>query len=249
MKVLVIGESCKDVFVYGDCNRLTPEAPVPVFNPISTTENGGMAKNVQKNVLGLGFECNLLTNDNWQTITKSRYIERRANHMFIRVDSNDKSYGRIKLENIDLSPYDVIIISDYNKGFLSEKDIQEISLKHNNVFLDTKKVLGPWCHNITYIKINNFEYEKTKHKLDETIRSKLIVTLGSEGALHNNITYPVKKVEIKDVSGAGDTFVAGLAIKYTETKNISKAINFANNCATVVVQKKGVSTYEAKEKK
>ena len=169
--------------------------------------------------------------------------------MFIRVDSNDKSYGRIKLENIDLSPYDVIIISDYNKGFLSETDIQEISLNHNNVFLDTKKVLGPWCHNITYIKINNFEYEKTKHKLDETIRSKLIVTLGSEGALHNSITYPVKKVEIKDVSGAGDTFVAGLATKYTETKNISKAINFANNCATVVVQKKGVSTYEAKEKK
>ena len=249
MKVLVIGESCKDVFVYGDCNRLTPEAPVPVFNPINTTENGGMAKNVQKNVLGLGFECNLLTNDNWQTITKSRYIERRANHMFIRVDSNDKSYGRISLENIDLDPYDVIIISDYNKGFLSEEDIQEISLKHNNVFLDTKKVLGPWCHGIAYIKINNFEYEKTKHKLDETIISKLIVTLGSEGALHNNITYPVKKVEIKDVSGAGDTFVAGLATKYTETKNISKSINFANNCATMVVQKKGVSTYEAKEKK
>ena len=249
MKVLVVGESCKDVFVYGDCDRLTPEAPVPVFNPVNTTENGGMAKNVQKNVLGLGVECNLLTNENWQSIKKSRYIERRANHMFLRVDSNDKSYGKINLDNIDFSPYDVVIISDYNKGFLSEEDIKSISLKHNNTFLDTKKVLGPWCCGITYIKINNFEYEKTKHKLDETIRSKLIVTQGSEGALHNNITYPVKKVEIKDVSGAGDTFIAGLATRFTETNNINESINFANGCATMVVQRKGVSTYEAKEEK
>jgi len=249
MKILVIGESCKDVFIYGDCSRLTPEAPVPVFNPAKTVENGGMAKNVQRNVLSLGFECDLLTNSNWINITKSRYIERRSNHMFIRVDSHDKLYGRINLENVDFSPYEAIIISDYNKGFLSEEDIREISLKHDNTFLDTKKVLGEWCHKMSYIKINNFEYEKTKHKLDEIIRSKLIVTLGSEGALHNNIIYPVKQVEIKDVSGAGDTFISGLATKYTETRNINQSIDFANYCATIVVQRKGVSTYEPKEQK
>tara|TARA_R110000796_G_scaffold83229_1_gene182234 strand:+ start:4733 stop:5488 length:756 start_codon:yes stop_codon:yes gene_type:complete len=244
MKILVIGESCKDVFIYGDCSRLTPEAPVPVFNPVKTIENGGMAKNVQKNVSALGINCNLITNENWQDITKIRFIELRSNHMFIRVDNNDKSYGSIDLQTLDLTGYGAIIISDYNKGYLSEDDIKNISRLHDNVFLDTKKILGDWCNNVSYIKINNFEYEKTKHLLNEKIRKKLIVTLGSEGALHNNIIYPVDKVEIKDVAGAGDTFISGLAVKFTETGDISQSIEFANKCATSVVQRKGVNVLQ-----
>ena len=49
MKILIIGESCMDIFHYGECNRLTPEAPVPVFNSISLWKNGGMAMNVYNN--------------------------------------------------------------------------------------------------------------------------------------------------------------------------------------------------------
>ena len=248
MKILVVGESCKDVFTYGDCSRLTPEAPVPVFNPIKVVENGGMAKNVQKNILALGVECNLLTNDNWKDIKKNRYIEQRSNHMFIRVDENDKKYGRIDIDNFDFSSYDAIVISDYNKGYLSEQDIEKISLLHDNTFLDTKKILGKWCRNIGFIKINNFEHEKTKHILDNNIKKKLIVTLGSEGASHNKVIYPVERVEIKDVAGAGDTFISGLAVKYTQTKDISKSIKFANLCATNVVQKRGVNTLEIGDK-
>ena len=51
MRILVIGESCKDIFVYGKCERLCPEAPAPVLNPLFTTENGGMAMNVVKNAM------------------------------------------------------------------------------------------------------------------------------------------------------------------------------------------------------
>ena len=58
MKILVIGESCRDVFHYGKCDRLAPEAPAPVFNPLKTVENGGMAKNVYKNLLALGIDAN-----------------------------------------------------------------------------------------------------------------------------------------------------------------------------------------------
>ena len=53
MKILVVGDSCKDVFIYGDIIRLAPEAPVPVFNPLRNTENEGMAKNVSKNIESL----------------------------------------------------------------------------------------------------------------------------------------------------------------------------------------------------
>jgi len=245
MKILVVGEGCRDIFNYGVCNRLCPEAPVPVFNSIRTVENGGMAINVQKNLLKLGATVELLTNNNWKDITKTRFIDQRANHMFMRLDCNDNKYrkrnARTKIKNIDYNKYDAIIVSDYNKGFLSEEDIYFISSRHPLVFLDTKKVLGSWCEKMTFIKINNYEYEKTAHKLEPNIKDKLIVTLGPEGARYNDIIYPVTQVDIKDVSGAGDTFIAALAIKYVETKDIGEAIIFANECATEVVQKPGVS--------
>ena len=50
MKILVVGDSCTDVFVYGNITRLTPEAPVPVFNPIREVTNDGMSKNVASNL-------------------------------------------------------------------------------------------------------------------------------------------------------------------------------------------------------
>ena len=50
MKITVIGELCKDVFVYGDTLRLSPEAPVPVLTPSYKEENDGMAGNVVQNL-------------------------------------------------------------------------------------------------------------------------------------------------------------------------------------------------------
>ena len=64
MKVLIIGDSCKDIFIYGDINRLTPEAPVPVFQPIRERSNAGMANNVVKNVEALNSTVYSITNKN-----------------------------------------------------------------------------------------------------------------------------------------------------------------------------------------
>ena len=62
--VLLIGDSCVDVWAYGSCNRLSPEAPVPVINPTHQTENGGMAKNVVSNLEALGCDVELVSNKN-----------------------------------------------------------------------------------------------------------------------------------------------------------------------------------------
>ena len=70
-KILIIGESCLDVFTYGSCNRLCPEAPVPVFNKHHTSENHGMAMNVYNNILSLGVKSDLMTNTNWRQIKKT----------------------------------------------------------------------------------------------------------------------------------------------------------------------------------
>ena len=242
MKILVIGESCRDVFVYGSSNRLAPEAPVPVFNTIRSVENEGMARNVYKNLQSLKAQVNIHTNSNWVSITKTRYVDQNTNHMFIRVDSVlESKYGRSNLKNIKFEDYDAVVISDYNKGFVSEKDIEAISQRHSLTFLDTKKILGPWCENVSFIKINNHEYERTRHMLSDKIQERLIVTMGSDGAKFNGIVYPVENVEIKDSSGAGDTFIAALTVEYLKNSNIRKAIEFANKCATTVVQKRGVN--------
>ena len=65
--------------------------------------------------------------------------------------------------------------------------------------------------------------------------------MGGDGCEYKGKRYPVNKVEVKDVSGAGDTFMAALAVHYTDTEEIESSIKFANECASTVVRKKGTS--------
>lgn len=240
-KILVIGESCRDIFVYCNADRLCPDIPVPVLSILNQTENEGMALNVYKNIKSLLPECDIITNKNWKTITKTRYIHSETNHMFIRIDSDHKKIPKINLKNINLKQYELIAISDYNKGFLSELDIKNICNNHNNVFVDTKKILGDWCNNAKIIKINNFEFNNSVKFIQNNLIEKIIHTKGSEGCYFKGINYPVNKVEVKDSTGAGDSFFAALVSKYLETNNIKESIIFANKCASEVVKHKGVT--------
>jgi D-beta-D-heptose 7-phosphate kinase/D-beta-D-heptose 1-phosphate adenosyltransferase len=241
MKILVIGESCNDIYSYGIVNRLAPEAPVPVFQPTQTLEVGGMAMNVYENVKSLDIDVNILTNNNWKQITKQRFIDDKTNQMFLRVDTNDNQYGRVDLSEINWTEYNAIIISDYDKGFLTKDDIKSICDHHKVVFLDTKKTLGDYTKNALYIKINNFEYEVSKSVIDKDLKDILIITLGGGGCEHKEEIFPVPQVDVKDTCGAGDTFIAALVCRYLETYNIKKSIVFANKCATQVIQKRGTS--------
>ena len=132
MNVLVIGESCKDIFYYGDSSRLCPEAPVPVFKATNKIENGGMAKNIQNNLKKLNVNAKIVTNDNWRSIRKTRYVDYRTNHMFLRVDENDHLYGEIdldRLRTIDMSKYDAIIYSNSNNEVF-DNDEQKIAFQN-----------------------------------------------------------------------------------------------------------------------
>ena len=74
---------------------------------------------------------------------------------------------------------------------------------------------------------------------------KIIITLGSKGAKHKGIVYPSPDPkETIDVSGAGDTFTAGFVVKYLETNDIGKSIEWGNYCAGEVVKEKGVSVFK-----
>lgn len=137
-----------------------------------------------------------------------------------------------------------MVISDYNKGFLTQFDILNISKNNSCVLLDTKKPLGSWADYCTFIKINDYEYENSKSyiKPNNNIKDRIIHTKGDEGCFYQGENFPVpQKVEVKDTSGAGDSFMAALVVNYLKTKDIKDSINFANKCASEVVKHKGVT--------
>ena len=82
-KILVIGDSCKDIYTYGKCPRLCPDAPVPVFIPKYTVNKGGMALNVYDNVVSLGVECDLVTNTN--SIKKTRFVDDKTKRLIPKI--------------------------------------------------------------------------------------------------------------------------------------------------------------------
>lgn len=239
--ILVIGDSCRDIFVYCETERLCPDIPVPVLNVINETENAGMAKNVQRNIQSFVKDCDIVTNDNWWNITKTRYMHERTNHMFFRIDAIQHEISRINVKDLSLNEYKIIVVSDYNKGFLTEDDIDCICSSHPLVFLDTKKNISNFAQHASYIKINNHEYKCSKSTLTPELENKIIVTTGDKGCLFRGKVYPVKKVQVWDLSGAGDSFMAGLVCKYYETNDIEVSIEFANQCACKVVQERGVN--------
>jgi D-glycero-beta-D-manno-heptose-7-phosphate kinase len=242
-KVLVIGDSCIDIFEYGKCNRICPEAPVPVFIPLEQKRNEGMAFNVHNNIKSLGVLCDIITNK--KSPIKKRYVDKASNHMLLRVDRNDNvdELNWKKLQKIPFIEYDAIVISDYDKGFIDREQIRYIADAHPVTFMDSKKRLDEWCCNIKFIKINDKECQENREFLHGSYKHDLIVTKGKDGAVLNYATKFLNTSEhpVRDLTGAGDTFLAGLVANYIKTKDIEEAINFANKCAAWAVTQKGVA--------
>ena len=252
-KILVIGELCIDRFVYGDTKRLSPEAPVPVFNPIETIENKGMAGNVVENVKSLYGDCEVLHWYQNENIIKSRYVDYKSNHMFIRIDDeNIPCIGLTYLtpeQRRTISESDLVIISDYNKGYLSSDIIKNIASLSKLVILDSKKVLNySTIIDVNFVKLNYTEYLNNKELCDKNT-DKFIITKGKDGAKYNEVDYiSTNPQQTIDVSGAGDTFMASFGLKYLLTNSIENSINFANEVCADVVNKKGVSLPDSKYK-
>ena len=243
LKILVIGESCVDQFVYCNTNRLSPEAPVPVLNPVYTTENSGMAGNVYENVCALDLESDVTLCYQDEDIIKRRYIDVKSNHMFLRVDTGEDKITLFDYSNNvtqQIKEADLVVVSDYNKGFLDNHMLWDIGHLAKISILDTKRKLPQDVANkYSFIKLNEGEAKNNSH-LDS---KNIITTLGSKGAYYNGELIPQNNPQQTiDVSGAGDTFVAAFAVKFLETLEERTAIEYANDMAGKVVSKRGVVT-------
>lgn len=144
----------------------------------------------------------LKTNEFWKEVKKTRYVEQKSNHHLIRVDENDGKYGRFFMDSSkQFDKYDALVISDYNKDFLTEQNIIDISKNHPLVIMDSKRSLDTWAENCTFIKVNSQEYRNAKN-ITPKMKEKLIITLGPNGTWHQNKLYSVANVAIKNLSGA-----------------------------------------------
>ena len=154
-KVLVIGDSMIDAYMFGEINRISPEAPVPVVE-IKYHENRlGGAANVALNLKSLGAKpilCSvigkdgngillkklmdnaklstigIITSENKKTTIKTRVIADKKHQL--RVDEEDTNQINneskfIKLIKKLICEVDVVIMQDYNKGVLTQKVINE----------------------------------------------------------------------------------------------------------------------------
>jgi len=235
LKILLIGDTCTDVYQYGIVERISPEAPVPVFKLSHQEEKPGMAGNVQQNLLKFGFEVFAVTG---MVSTKTRLIDMKSKQHIVRIDADKHTDVGVPIGVLRdyLKDIDAVVVSDYNKGMVSYELLESIVKEFPKlpVFVDTKKTDLARLEGC-FVKINNTEFNLAK-----SIPTDLIVTLGDLGARYKDTVYPAEKIEVTDVTGAGDTFLAALTYQYLKTKKIEKAIEFAIKASSVTVQHIGV---------
>lgn len=230
-RILLVGDDCIDEYQYGTVDRLSPEAPVPVFRYSYSMTVPGMAGNVCANLTKLGCEVNFL---HGETSKKTRLIDLRSKQHIVRID-NDVQSDPISFETEIPKIYDAIVISDYNKGTVSYELIEGLREEFNGpIFVDTKKTDLERLKGCI-VKINSLEYSLLKTECED-----LIVTLGATGARYRGRTYPAPQIEVVDVCGAGDTFLSALTFNYLDTGMMDKAIKFAIRASAITVQHNGV---------
>ena len=236
-KILLIGDSCLDVYVMGTCDRISPEAPVPVFLKNEKSIKSGMSKNVFQNLENIsGNSVFHLTNDP-SKIKKIRFIDNRSKQQVMRYDI-ENPVDPLQYSNLPEGPFEAVVISDYNKGFLDDRVIKKILEKYPcKIFVDSKRKdlsIFKGC----LVKINEHEAESS-YGTDDL---DLIVTMGSQGAKFGKEIFPTTQVEVYDVCGAGDVFLSSLVTRWLEIGDIKSSIMTANYCASFSTTKLG--TYQ-----
>ena len=231
-KVLLIGDSCEDEYIYGRCERISSEAPIPVMSFSKLESKVGMAGNVCLNLQAFGIDITFLTNP--EKITKTRFIDERSNVQLFRVD-NEQRVKPLMLP-ISTDNFDAVVISDCDKGYITESKLFELVESSNcPVFIESKKTFLPNKENC-FVKLSDVDYER----LDSNCYiDNLIITKGSEGCIYKNTLYPMEKVKIYDMVGTGHIFLSALVYSYLKHKHIDTALMLANKAVSISSQHSG----------
>jgi D-beta-D-heptose 7-phosphate kinase/D-beta-D-heptose 1-phosphate adenosyltransferase len=295
--VLVVGDIMLDQYWYGPTQRISPDAPVPVVKINQEENRPGGAANVALNIASIGgrvtlagitgedeaaqhlkkqlsalnINCEFDQQKNIPTIKKLRVMSR--NQQLIRLDFEesladvDKSSLEEKVA-AQLANHDLLLLSDYSKGTLS--DVQNLIILAKNqgkaVLVDPKGTDFERYRGATLLTPNLSEFEAVvgECKTESDIVSKgqtLLVELDLEAMLvtrseqgmtllrrdHEEFHLPTRAREVYDVTGAGDTVIATLALAIAAKAEYTQASALANMAAGIVVGKLGTSTVSEAE--
>lgn len=295
--VLVIGDIMLDHYIYGNCNRISPEAPVQVVEVKRDIYTLGGAGNVLQNLLAFnckatimsvlgedddaslvmeqlskeGLSDQILIKDKQRcTTVKSRVMV--SNHQLIRLDrevtypiNNDIALCLISELEKTVDRCDIVLLSDYNKGLLSEylltnvfKICRSAGIK---TIVDPKGVDFSKYKGVNIIKpnkkeailasginiVNNNTLRAACQKIQEiTECDSVIITMSEEGMAFFSDgvlkVIPTQALEVVDVTGAGDTVLASLGVAIASGNSLKDACDLANHAAAVVVSKVGSAT-------
>ena len=299
--IAVIGDLMLDHYIWGSCERISPEAPVPVVSVSKESTVLGGAGNVVTNLLSLGAEVSifsvvgedetakemesLLKESDVKNVTLIHECSRRTTKKSRIIASSQQviRYDDETIENItslseealltsfkkELEEYDSVLLSDYGKGVLTTELTQKII--HLVKKLDKPILIDPKGNN--YIKYRGatlltpnkkeavlatntpIENKKSLYSVLKKLKDDLdltysIVTLSEEGigVLDRKMSViPTVAREVFDVTGAGDTVLASLAVAMASGLNIIEACEFSNKAAAVVVAKVGSATVTLNE--
>ena len=241
MKVLVIGDVIIDKYIYGTSTRISPEAPVPVITYIEEKETKGGAGLVYENLKSLGVDVDMFETPGDVSV-KTRII--CDGHYITRIDDDKPAKGMEVLKQVqetDFSKYDYVVLSDYNKGVLDEaKDIIAHINKYNcKVIVDPKEHAwfyeGAWLVKPNYNEFHDLGFDEWQGNIITT-------NAGEEVIAHidgKNYEIPVENLEVADVTGAGDCFLASFVYALTKGYDYEKAIKVAVRGSTESVKHAG----------
>jgi len=186
-----------------------------------------MALNVKNNLEKYPMDVDIFTGEQSRKI---RVVDNRSKQHLLRIDH--ELYIKNSLTEIpNLKDYDTVVVSDYDKGFVTYELLEYICNSFTGlIFIDTKKKdLERFTNCI--IKINEQERNSCT-----SISKEMIVTMGNKGAIYQDKLYESENVEVSDVCGAGDTFLAALVFWHMTKGSLDLAIPLANKAASVTVQ-------------
>ena len=246
--ILVLGDIIIDKYVYGTSTRLSPEAPVPIVTHQRSVETQGGAGLVYNNLKSLGVDVDLFDYD-FPKSTKTRVL--CDGHYVTRIDDDiiaDSNDIFDKITAQDWSEYEYVILSDYNKGTLEyAKDI----IEHFNSFgckvivdpkRDCSNYEGAWLVKPNFTEYTKFNFNTWKGNIITTNADKNVIAKIDD----KEYIVPVDKVEVSDVTGAGDCFIAGFVYGLTKNYDYKKCVETAIKGSTESV--KHVGTYKLQEK-